>query len=421
MNFDDVIAFLESYTNLEKDPGLFNKRTYRISRMKTLLGIIGNPQNSYKTIHVAGSKGKGSVCAYISAALTASGEKTGLFMSPHVSDYRERFMINNCFASDREYISTAVKIKEKLEKTELKPTAFEMYTAFAFQLFKDTNCSYAVIETGLGGRLDATNTINPELSVLTTIEAEHTDILGNTLKEIATEKSKIIKYGKPVFTYNQDEDVLKVFSAEAERMHSDFFYLPDHINEIKEYQQLSENLAMKGGFQKNNFLLSMLVMKYLNRLTHKTALSASRITLPGRFEKTEYSNRVLILDGCHTENSIRDTVETFKKSVKHCKVCIFGCVSGKKIREMGEILIPEFEKIIITTPGTWKKSNISEIYSIFKNLNAAGRMIQLIPDNNTALEQALEYTDKNDSILLCGSFYLVGEFKKIIMKKDLQH
>ncbi len=132
MNFDDVIAFLESYTNLEKDPGLFNKRTYRISRMKALLDIIGNPQNSYKTIHVAGSKGKGSVCAYISAALTASGEKTGLFMSPHVSDYRERFMINNCFASDREYISTAVKIKEKLEKTELKPASFDMYTAFAF-------------------------------------------------------------------------------------------------------------------------------------------------------------------------------------------------------------------------------------------------------------------------------------------------
>ena len=419
MTFTDVISYLESNINLEKDSSLFNKRTYRLDRMNSILNKLGNPQNSYNIIHVAGSKGKGSVCSFISSGLVASGEKTGLFLSPHVSDYRERFQINNKFASDDEYIYTAKILMNKLSKIKIKPTAFEMYTAFALQLFKDTACTYAVLETGLGGRLDATNVVLPKAVVLTTIELEHTEILGNTLKEIAIEKSKIIKYNIPTFTYEQKDEVLHVFKDEAFKNNSKFYYLPECMNELKEYTYYAENLKLKGFFQKKNYLLSLLVLKYFNKLSDFSAHEMTNTTLPGRFESIKFDNRILIMDGSHTENSIKGTVDTFKNTFKKKGTCIFGCVKGKNVNAMAEIIIKNFNNIIITTPGTWKKSDIFEVFTVFQKIKRTNKenshsRITLIPDNKFALKTALDNTDKGDYILICGSFYLVGEFKKLI-------
>lgn len=198
--FDQVICYMEHFTNLEKKTDRYNTRTYRLDRMQAIMKALGNPQDSYRSIHVAGSKGKGSTASYIASGLEAAGFVTGLYMSPHVSDYRERFTLCGRFVSDDILVSTGNILAKGLEDFhfndsmgETQPTTFELYTAFAFLLFKQIGCQWAVIETGLGGRLDATNIIQPEASVLTPIELEHTDILGDTIAKIATEKSKIIK------------------------------------------------------------------------------------------------------------------------------------------------------------------------------------------------------------------------------------
>ncbi|MBO7349605.1 MAG: bifunctional folylpolyglutamate synthase/dihydrofolate synthase, partial [Spirochaetales bacterium] len=197
-SFDQVMKYMESFTNLEKKTDNYTTRTYRLDRMQAIMKTLGDPQSCYKTIHVAGSKGKGSTASYIAASLRAAGFKTGLYMSPHVSDYRERFTINGAFIETSVLLSVAEKLVSALEgfhfcdeMGENQPTTFELYTAYAFMLFKEENCTWAVIETGLGGRLDATNILKPEASVLTPIELEHTDILGPTIEKIAIEKSKI--------------------------------------------------------------------------------------------------------------------------------------------------------------------------------------------------------------------------------------
>ena len=195
-SFEDVIRFTEQFTNLEKQTSHYTTRTYRLDRMHDLLAHLGNPERAFKKIHLAGSKGKGSTASYLASALTSMGYKTGLYLSPHLVDYRERFTLSGTFFDDSLLVSTGQELADSIEGFtfrdewgETNPTTFELFTAYAYLLFKNSGCSWAIIETGLGGRLDATNTIIPEASVLCPIELEHTKILGSTIREIATEKS----------------------------------------------------------------------------------------------------------------------------------------------------------------------------------------------------------------------------------------
>ena len=213
--FEQVTAYMESFMNLERRTDRYSNRTYRLDRMQALMEHLGNPQNSYRTIHVAGSKGKGSTASYIAAGLKAAGFVTGLYMSPHVSDYRERFTLAGSFVPDDKLIAAGNELARSLQDFrfhddigDTDPTTFELYTAFAFLLFRNLGCTWAVIETGLGGRLDATNIIQSDASVITPIELEHTEILGGTIALIATEKSKIIKQNRPSFSAFQNEDAL---------------------------------------------------------------------------------------------------------------------------------------------------------------------------------------------------------------------
>ncbi|MFA7539910.1 MAG: bifunctional folylpolyglutamate synthase/dihydrofolate synthase, partial [Sphaerochaetaceae bacterium] len=202
-NFDQFCLYMESFANLERKTGDYSPREYRLDRMGKLLTHLGNPERSFKSIHIAGSKGKGSTAIFIAKGLSALGYKTGLYASPHLVDYRERFTLSGTFFSEEALVKSGNSLVEKLEGFSFsdewgvsEPTAFELYTAYAYLLFKENKCSWAVIETGLGGRLDATNTLTPEASVITPIELEHTAILGNTLSLIAYEKGKIIKEGR---------------------------------------------------------------------------------------------------------------------------------------------------------------------------------------------------------------------------------
>ena len=198
----------------------------RLERMERLLAHLGNPERSYRTYHTAGSKGKGSTSAYLASLLSGAGRITGLYTSPHLFTIRERFTLSGEMFPDKLYIDVCNMLLDKMKTFSLpsslgseKPTVFEMYTAYGYLLFREYGCTDAVIETGIGGRLDATNTIEPEAVFLTPVELEHTDILGKTISSIATEKSKIIT-SSPVFISRQRKEAEDVFLKEAEKRHA---------------------------------------------------------------------------------------------------------------------------------------------------------------------------------------------------------
>lgn len=435
--FDDVIAYMENDGSESTRPLGRNVREFRLQRMQIIMDRLGNPQNCYKTLHIAGSKGKGSTSSYLASALIALGYKTGLYLSPHVSDYRERFTVNGKFADDADLIATGNMLEEKLrgfsfaeELGESSPTAFELYTAFGFLLFKNTGCTWAVIETGLGGRLDATNILKPQASILTPIELEHTELLGDTIEKIAGEKSKIIKEKTPSFSSLQKPEATQVFRKEAKEKNSDFTELSEELTVLKtatendrqvthlEYRdgfKADLNLKMLGSVQAYNCALALCVLRklglYREGLTQR-ALEENK--LPGRMEKTEWK-RPLYLDGAHTENSIKFLIESFKNMYpSDDPVCIFGCLTGKNAEAMGKIILANFRTIIVSKPGTFKKSNPQELFSLLNTMKTDKNDIYLIEDAEEALSFCEKNTKPETPVLVCGSFYLAGEIKEAL-------
>lgn len=428
-SFEQVMEHMESFTNLERKTDKYNTRTYRLDRMQAIMEKLGNPQTSYRTIHVAGSKGKGSTASYIASALQAAGFKTGLYTSPHVSDYRERFTICGKFIEDDVLISVADSLFSSLEgfsfcdqMGENNPTTFELYTAFAFLLFKEVHCTWAVIETGLGGRLDATNIIMPQASVLTPIELEHTDVLGDTITKIAIEKSKIIKQGVPSFSAIQDPEALVVFKAEAASVDSGFHYLGDYISSVTEERisfkdgySWNCNLAMAGLVQAQNCALALLVIRtlglYVPSVTEK-AMEENR--LPGRMELVPWK-RPLYLDGAHTRNSMGHLLETFRKMYPgRSGICIFGAVTGKNHVEMSKQVLDAFDTVVVSKPGTYKANNPAALYELLVSLKSPSQTVVLLEDASKALDYCLSHTKDGEPVLCAGSFYLAGEIKEAL-------
>lgn len=438
-SFDDVVTFMESFTNLEKQGAdHYTTRAYRLDRMFKLLAHLGHPEKDFKSIHVAGSKGKGSTSSFLAAGLQAAGYKTGLYLSPHLVDYRERFTLSGTFFDDETLVDVGEEMAERLtdfhfsdQWGETSPTTFELYTSYAFLLFSRTKCDWAVIETGLGGRLDATNTIIPQASVLCPIELEHTAILGDTIPKIALEKAKIIKYGVPCFISKQRQEAREVFVQEAIEQHSKAYFLEDETRAIttastsqgqqvhivwKDQTSSTLTLTMLGEVQAENCALALLTLKTLGLYRPGTTESAfERNQLPGRMQRLE-AERTIYLDGAHTVQSLKHLFHSFNELYGRTgNTVIYGALEDKDHLHMIHEVLNQFDSIIISTPGTYKKSNINELYELFLKQaaeNGGRKNITLVPDGTEALLQALAQTPKGKAILACGSFYLAGEIKK---------
>ncbi|MDY4609096.1 MAG: folylpolyglutamate synthase/dihydrofolate synthase family protein [Sphaerochaetaceae bacterium] len=437
--FADVVAFMESFNNLEKKgTDHYTTRTYRLDRMFKLLGHLGNPERDFKTIHVAGSKGKGSTASFLAAGLQALGYKTGLYLSPHLVDYRERFTLCGTFFDDDTLVSAGCELAQRLSDFrfsdqwgEIAPTTFELYTCYAFLLFSRTGCQWAVIETGLGGRLDATNTILPVASVLCPIELEHTAILGDTIAKIALEKAKIIKPGVPCFIAKQNPDAREVFLQEAVSQHSKAYFLDEETTDINgmttalgqrvdirwaDGTDTALTLDMLGEVQADNCALALLTLQKLGLYRHcVTEPAMERNWLPGRMQRLDAS-RPLYLDGAHTVQSLRHLFRSFGELYgREGNTVIYGALHDKDHLHMVQEVLCQFDNIIISTPGTYKASDIGKLYELFQEqarLLNRRKDIRLIPSANDALRQALDRTPQGKAVLACGSFYLAGEIKK---------
>lgn len=405
-------------------------RENRIERMERLLEHIGNPEQSFSTYHTAGSKGKGTTSSYIAALLTGSGRRTGLYLSPHMYTVRERFTLSTAFFPDEVYIESANKLLSKIDGFTfpsdlgaVRPTTFELYTAYAYLLFKDAGCTDAVIETGLGGRLDATNTLFPKAVILTPIEKEHTAILGNTIKEIAGEKAKIMRHDVPTFSSFQTPEARAIFEKEAEDINTTIEFVSDSVSDFLSKTDINGEhvsftldgthydfkLAMSTKAMAENALLSILTAKRLGFLTDEGIRRMESTVLPGRFEKKIIDGRLVVIDGAHTPLSAKATADAFFSIAKGKSCLIYSSVMGKDIEGIIMKLFPHFDKIIITSTGDFKKSDPEGIFSLSKSL-FPDYDISIDEDRNHAFSTALSYSS---SILVTGSFYLASGIERL--------
>ena len=433
VNLEEVFHYIESFTNLEKSGSLFNARTYRLDRMTLLLERFEQPQLSYRTIHIAGTKGKGSTATLLAHGLHAAGVRTGLYTSPHVSNYMERMEV----LGHAPQVSTVLDLTEQiriavegLPKATLEamgpPNTFELLTLLAFCYFRETGCQYVVVETGIGGRLDATNLVNPELCLITPIELEHTDVLGDTLSAIAREKAGIFKAGKPVFSAPQQPEVKNELQQAAARAGCPIVFLDEQMSffqarcskhgtevrfRLRDEQEVFYALALIGEVQGENAALAHLAMRTcLPSVLPALAEGFAKARLPARMEVIRRDPPVVI-DGAHTPRSVGKVLDTFTELFGTEGVLLFAAAAGKKIAEMAEVLAPAFKDVVVTTPGSFRESNAAEVYRLFKDQNDS---TTLVVDTARALAHARNLAGADRPLLITGSFYLAGTLRDIL-------
>jgi len=436
-DLDSILQHWESLTNLERDR-MGKKREYRLDRMEQLCAFFDHPQRACEMIHLAGSKGKGSTAAMGAFILSEQQGPVGLYTSPHLQDYRERFTLLPPSEQKEELLLQQAGLIEKtlseLPEGRLPggdiPTTFELLTLLGFLFFRAANCTTVFLETGLGGRLDATNVVEPAASIITPIELEHRDFLGDSLTAIAREKGGIIKKETPVFLARQPEEALQVFRTMAEEKQAPLYYLPDYLDSaevtpLKDASRIQLKWKKKPSPGLSNFTCSMLgdVQAYNAALIQlclsilKPELTEMNLQrgleqahLPGRGQWIPGTPSMLI-DGAHTPHSLASVVKSFMALSGSPRILLFGCAIDKDVRALAEILKDSFDKIFITRPGSFKKSDPPGIGAIFQEL---GMEVRVVPNTEEAFFLAEKEAALEGSILVCGSFFLAGEIEKIL-------
>lgn len=436
--------WLEQFINFERDP---KKDLLNLEKMHFYAAQFGNPQNAYKTIHVAGSKGKGSVSTMISSCLTEAGFKTGLYTSPHVTDFRERVSLAGTFFSDEAYSKAYLEIMDGFEKIvaenpKTDPTWFEVVTCLSFVIFRNEAVDYAVFEVGLGGRLDTTNIINPRVCAIMPIELEHCQYLGDTLAKIAFEKAGIIKQGVPFFCFEQKDEALHVFQKTARDRNAPMFYMPDVIQTIDytvSFNGLQMTVVYNGSTKPGSLFTRPLkpVLQLLDEVQAKNAALVAALVkyvepsisedvlerglhnawLLGRFEVLRKEPPVIV-DGAHTITSLSLSVSTFEKLINGGEkgVLVLACAEDKDVEHFAPLFERDFDRIYLTIPGVFKKSNLERLQKAFETYyRGKPQQLTVSHDFQTVIKEAYaEATEKRKPLLIAGSFYLVGEAKKLI-------
>jgi dihydrofolate synthase / folylpolyglutamate synthase len=432
---EDVFAWAESFTNLERSSLLSDSRNYRLDRMRWLLSMFGDPDRSLRIIHVAGTKGKGSTSALLASALHAAGRRTGLYTSPHVATPFERIAIPGEPRLPELVLRLGRQMKAAIDALpgggipgDSPPTTFELLTLLAFLCFREAGCEEAVVETGIGGRLDATNVVASTACVITPLDLEHTELLGDTIEKIAFEKAGIMKPGSPAFIGLQPREALPVFREAGRDRGSPLTFLGEEAEElgaaadargttlalrIRGEERVSFRLSMLGEFQAENAALAYLTLRRTRPEITRDQIAAGflQTTLPGRMELLG-SHPLVVLDGAHTPLAVTRLLSAFKGIFPGEAVLLFGSVSGKNPREMARILAPAFSSVIVSTPGTFKESNPEEVAGIFRGVNPA---TTLEKDPAQALARAREASGGTRPILVTGSFYMVAEIRRLLV------
>ena len=399
-----------------------DKMRFGIKAISKLLSRLGNPQNSYKTILIAGTNGKGSTAAMIASILCSAGYKVGLYTSPHLVDVRERIVVNGKKISLKEFNQTIADVKDKIKQPV---TYFEFLTAVAFVYFQRQKVDIAVLEVGLGGRLDATNVCKPLVSVITNIAFDHTDYLGNTLNSIAREKAGIIKQKGICITAAKQKKVVDVLRDVCQRRRAKFYCLGRDIKIKKQkdgfftYQGFNRNLKnlkipLQGDHQLSNAALALAAIE----LCEKKGFSIADTAIYAGLKNTHWEARLevlqnqplFLLDGAHNPAGISVLCRTFKKVFSYRRlILIFGALADKDYRRMLQKIVPLASIIILTQLKTKRAVPVNDIMETVKKMGYPAIVTENV---NQAIEWAQVLATKQDLICATGSFYLAGEVKQ---------
>ena len=421
--YNQALDYLYSFVDYSlKHSSELAKADFNLNRMFALMESLGNPQTKYPIIHVAGTKGKGSVSALCASALKFAGYKVGLYTSPHLLDYVERIQIDGEPISHEQLIDLVDEIKPHVAKIE-KLTTFEITTALAFLAFAKYDVNAAVFEVGLGGRLDATNVVTPKVSVITSLSYDHMAVLGNTLALIAGEKAGIIKEGVPVVSAPQKDEALDVLLRIAEQKGCEFTLVGNDVKfEPLEHSIHGQVLNIHGPQSLVRLQIPLLGSHQLeNAATAYAALKASGIPIDDEqiqsgFSQVQWRARFevarldppVIFDSAHNQDSfekLRETLETYFPGKK--VYLIFGASEDKNIPGMFAEMKPKINKIIITRADHPRALSVDHIQGLAEQ---AGVESEALVPVKEALRRALELSSKDGSIVLsAGSMFVTAE------------
>ena len=431
MNYKESIGYLNSFIDYEKI-GYKDREIFSLDRIQQLANFFNNPEKTYPSIHIAGTKGKGSVAMFVANILKEVSYKVGVYASPHLVTFRERIKVNNEMITEDDFAIETTNIKETLSKKKLdfSPTFFEIFTLLTFNYFKTKKIDYAVIETGLGGRLDATNIVSSKVSVITSLSYDHTDVLGDTLDKIAFEKSGIIKKGTKVISAPQEDVAFKVIKDRCEKETSKLVLVGrDIISEEKYHDENTEKFNIRGIRDDYDDCAIHLIGKHqiINAECAVGAIESledEKITknqIKNGLEKTKNSGRCeviardpyIVLDGAQNKESAKALKNTIKRNFKFNNlILVLGVSKDKDVKGILEELAPISKKIIITKASS-KRALDPEL--IKKEMKSEDSVIT--GSVREAVKKCLSFSQKDDMIVVTGSFFVIGEIKEVIREK----
>ncbi|MAH32936.1 folylpolyglutamate synthase/dihydrofolate synthase [archaeon] len=385
-----------------------------LSQISILLKKLNNPEKQLKCIHVAGTNGKGSVCAMLSSILSDANYKVGMYTSPHLKRFNERIRINHKLITDNEIAEYYQKIKPFITKQSF----FEITTAMAFLYFYDKKVDFAVLEVGLGGRLDATNVVKPLISIITNIGYEHTDYLGDSISKIAYEKAGIIKKDIPVVT-SAKGIALKTIKRISNKKNSKLFII-NNKTVIKEKNNIKNNLSfninnhknlkldnLKGEFQLKNAAIAIKALDIIKK-NNKIKINEKNIKnglknakWPGRFD---FIGRNVLVDCAHNPEAFETLMGEIKNLDYNKLIMVLGLLDDKDIKKISDIIKPYADKIILTKPDNERAINAKSIKKYF------GMDAFVIENRSNAFKFAKNISSDKDLVVIAGSIFLVKEF-----------
>ncbi|HEX3068501.1 MAG TPA: folylpolyglutamate synthase/dihydrofolate synthase family protein [Thermoanaerobaculia bacterium] len=368
-----------------------------LSRMRTFLRALGHPERLYPSIIVAGTNGKGSTSATLASILNTSGYRTGLYTSPHLVRLQERWTIGGTEIDDESLARSIEKLRSAAGDVGFTPTYFEALTLIAFIAFADAKCEIAVLEVGMGGRLDATNVVRPIASLLTPVGFDHTEFLGNTIRKIAAEKAGVIHRGAIVLTSNDDPIILDVIRKRAAKFGSPFHHVAE-----------THSTPLAGAFQERNAALAVRAAEELRAVLPRiTTASIERGVAAtrwrGRLEKVDRGGKEVWIDGGHNAHAVRAILPFIAERIPAPRLLVFGIMSDKDVGDVTALLFPLFESIIATEPYPPRSVAAGDLVAIAQrmSIDAAAE-----PDPSRAIARALASGYR--SIVVAGSLYLAG-------------
>lgn len=422
MTYVEAIAYLEQCASFGIKPGL--------ERIERLLEALGNPEKAYKIVHVTGTNGKGSVTSFIASVLTCSGHKVGRYTSPHLVSYTERFCINDEPVSERDFaklVAHVAPVVTNLVSSGMEPpTQFEVLTALGFLYFKEAGVDYAVIEVGLGGLLDSTNVVMPEVAVITNVTIDHQAYCGRTIPEIAHHKAGIIKVHRPVVTTATGE-ALQVITEKAQAEEAPLYAIDTmsvvesmeptewgQIVQIKDFNQHSQTFetALRGEHQSRNLACALGALWVLAKsdlsITDQTIKDGIKATRwPGRFEVVRALNRRFILDGAHNTDGAKAFEATYTTWYKNeRKTLVMAILKDKDVDAIIHHIVKPEDTVITVPAPTPRSSEPDELVTHMPVIAFPAESVE------AGLEKAMKVTQPNDIIVVAGSLYILGEVKE---------